>query len=115
MASSQAPAEFERSQRGDNLATWHDLLLERLPDYDAADRLDWIAEHPALASTRSDIVMFGTRVALLAGDDERARGLITAGLENLPGHTGFYHLAIEIGAVIPENAKKVMDMRRPTG
>lgn len=109
------PAEFGRSRRGDNLEAWHNLLLERLPDYDAADRLDRIAEVPALASTRSDIVMFRTRVALPAGDDERARELITAGLENLPGHIGFYQLAVEIGAAIPENAKKVVDMRRPVG
>lgn len=109
------PAESGRSQRGDNLAAWHDLLLERLPDYDAAYRLDRIAEHPALASTRSAIVMFRARVALLAGNDERARELITAGLENLPGHTGFYHFAAEIGAAIPERAKKVMNARRPAG
>lgn len=107
------PTEFERARRGDNLAAWHDLLLERLPDYDAADRLNRIAEHPALASNKSEIVAFRTRVLMLAGDDERARTLITAGLAELPGHAGFYQLAVDIGAEIPGNARRVMDGRRP--
>lgn len=42
------PDGYRRSRRTVNLSAWHGLLLERLPDYDAADRLDRLAAHPAL-------------------------------------------------------------------
>ncbi|WP_194899201.1 hypothetical protein [Catenulispora pinisilvae] len=109
--SSYDPTEFERSRRGDDLSVWHDLLLERLPDYDGTDRLIRIAEHPALASASSDIVAFQARVALLVGDSQRARALITAGLERLPGHAGFHLLAAAIGAEIPDTAQRVIRRR----
>ena len=105
------PTEYDRSRRGDDLSAWHDLLLERLPDYGGTDRLIRIAEHPALASARSGIITFQARVALLVGDGERARALITAGLEQLPGHTGFHRLAAEIGAEIPDTAQRVIGRR----
>ena len=105
------PAEYARSRRGDDLSAWHDLLLERLPDYGGTDRLIRIAEHPALASARSGIVTFQARVALLVGDSERARALVTAGLEQLPGHAGFHRLAAEIGAEVPATAQRVIGRR----
>lgn len=83
-------------------------MWERLPDYDAADRLVRIAEHRALASTRSAIVVFQARVAMLDGEVERAREIVTAGLGQLPGHVGFHRLAVEIGAEIPDNARRVL-------
>ncbi|MBS2532951.1 hypothetical protein KGQ20_09200 [Catenulispora sp. NF23] len=104
-------AAFVREQRGNDLAAWHELLLERLPDYDAADRLARIAEHPALASTRSKIVILKTRLALADGNVEQAHTLISAGLEKLPGHQGFYNLAVEIGAELPEAARRVFAER----
>ena len=39
---------FDRDQRAADLAEWHRLLLDRLPNYDAEDRLDRLAGHPAL-------------------------------------------------------------------
>ncbi|WP_194893632.1 hypothetical protein [Catenulispora pinisilvae] len=102
---------FDREERGNDLAAWHELLLERLPDYDAADRLARIAEHPALASTRSEIVVLKTRLAFADGDVEQAHTLINAGLRELPGHQGFFNLATEIGAELPEAARQVFAQR----
>lgn len=102
---------YVREERGNNLAAWHELLLERLPDYDAADRLARIAEHPALASTRSESVVLKTRLAYADGDVEQAHALISAGLEQLPGHQGFYDLATEIGAELPEVTRRVFAQR----
>jgi hypothetical protein len=110
-SSSYARVDYARARRGDDLTVWHSMLLERLPDYEAADRLVRIAEHPALASTRSDIVAFQAKVALLGGDTERARALIGAGLVELPGHQEFHRLAAEIGAELPENARRVIASR----
>lgn len=47
---------FEREDRADDLAEWHRLLVDRLPDYDADDRLDRLAGHPALGGPELAVV-----------------------------------------------------------
>jgi hypothetical protein len=98
-------AGYERSRRTGNLAEWHALLLERLPDYDAADRLAKLADHPALGG--AELKLLQARLASQDGDMERARALVSEGLSELPGHQELHAFAAQIGAPVPPRAMEV--------
>lgn len=52
---------LQLDQRTWDLAEWHDLLMDRLPDYDADDRLDRLARHPALGGP--ELTFFQAKLA----------------------------------------------------
>ena len=91
-----------RERRAAALALWHSLLLDRLIDSEAEDRLDRIVAHRALAGP--EVAYLDARLADRRGDRERARGLMEQCLEKLPGHTEFLEFAKEIGAKLPARA-----------
>lgn len=95
-------SRYERSRRTGDLAEWHAALLERLPDYDSADRLARLAEHPALGG--AELKLFQARLANLDGDLDRARALVGEGLSELPGHDELHAFAAQIGAPVPPRA-----------
>jgi hypothetical protein len=99
-----------RGRRTAHLAAWHELLLRRLPDYDAADRLDRLAAHRALGG--AELLLLRARWSRQTGALELARTLTTEGLEQLPGHAQLHALAAEIGADLPERARRVLAARR---
>jgi hypothetical protein len=102
--------DFERSQRTGDLAEWHGLLLDRLPDYDADDRLDKLARHPALGGP--ELKFFQAQLARQRGDLDRARELVHECLARLPGHRAFQEVAIEIDALLPERAREIIESDR---
>jgi hypothetical protein len=102
--------DFERDQRTADLAEWHGLLLDRLPDYDADDRLDTVAQHPALGGP--DLKFFRAQLARQRGDLDRARELVHDCLARLPGHRAFEKVAIEIDAPLPERAREIIESDR---
>lgn len=102
--------DFERGQRAGDLAEWHGLLLDRLPDYDADDRLDAIAQHPALGGP--ELTFFQARLSRQRGDLDRARELLHECLLKLPGHSAFQAVAIEIDAPLPERARQIIETNR---
>jgi hypothetical protein len=98
-------SDRDREDRARNLAEWHHLLLDRLFDSEAEDRLDKIAVHPALAGP--GVAYFGARLAHRRGDLARARGLVVKALERLPGRQEYLDFALEIGAELPTRAEAV--------
>ncbi len=99
------PAGYARSQRTRNLATWHQVLLEQLDDAEAGERLDRLVTHPALNGP--ELLYLRARLDWRRGKADSARGLIRDALDVLPGHGGFRAFAEEIGAELPERARRV--------
>jgi hypothetical protein len=105
--------DYQRSDRTRDLAEWHSLLLERLAGSEAEDRLDRLAEHPALGGPELTFVQ--ARLAQLRGDTDAARTLMEASLGRLPGHDGFADFAVQIGAELPAYTKdKLAERARQT-
>lgn len=92
-----------RQDRAKNLAEWHSMLLVRLTDGEAEDRLDRLAEHPALGGP--DHTFFRAQLARARNDLATARRLTTEALEKLPGHRDYLRFAGEIGAPRPARAE----------
>jgi hypothetical protein len=95
---------YERTRRAGDLAEWHVMLLERLADYDAADRLTRVAAHSALAGAES--LLFQARLAWRDGEADRARALVGEALTELPGHQELHTFAAEIGAPLTVRAQE---------
>jgi hypothetical protein len=103
--------DFDREQRTAALAEWHALLLDRLLDYEADDRLTRLTEHPALGGP--ELMYLQARLAQRRGAVSRARELVHQSLERLPGHQQFLDFATEIGAPLPSRAQEIAK-QRPT-
>jgi hypothetical protein len=100
----------DREERTTNLAEWHLLLLDRLGDSDADDRLDRLASHPALSGP--EFTFLQARLAHQRGDVNIARDLVHQSLQTLPGHTDFLDFATAIGAPLPPRAQQALRNRR---
>ncbi len=105
------PTGWDREQRTAALAEWHLLLLDRLVDSEAEDRLDRLARHPALGGP--ELAFLQARLAHQRGDVSSARSLVQEGLQKLPGHQGFLDFATDIGAPLPPRAQQVVKERSP--
>jgi hypothetical protein len=105
-----ATRDFERDQRTADLAEWHGLLLERLPDYDADDRLDKLVRHQALGGP--ELTFLQAQLARQRGDLDRARRLVCECLARLPGHRDFQQFATETDAPLPARAREMIESRR---
>lgn len=103
------PTGRDRDQRTAALAEWHRLLLHRLIDSEAEDRLDRLARHPALGG--SELGFLQAQLAHQRGDVSTARSLVHASLQQLPGHQGFLDFATEIGAPLPPRAQQIIKQR----
>jgi hypothetical protein len=101
---------WAQEQRTAALAEWHLLLLGRLTDYEAEDRLDRLTEHPALGGP--ELTYLRARLAHQRGDVSRARELVRESLEKLPGHGHFLDFATEIGAPLPSRAQEIAKERQ---
>jgi hypothetical protein len=101
--------DYERRRRASDLAAWHRLLLDRLADGEAADRLDRLVDHPALGGP--EMVFLRARLAHQRGDLARARALVADGLKELPGHVELLEFAEEIGAELPPRAAQIVAER----
>jgi hypothetical protein len=99
----------DRDQRTAALAEWHRLLLDRLIDSEAEDRLDRLTRHPALGGP--ELGFLQAQLAHQRGDVNNARSLVHAGLQQLPGHQGFLDFATEIGAALPPRAQQIIKQR----
>jgi hypothetical protein len=99
----------QRSRRADDLAAWHEQLLDRLADPDDQPLLDRLAVHAALDGPALTFVQ--ARLAHRRGDDDQARTLVASCLERLPGHLGFHAFARDIGAPVPARARDWAERR----
>jgi hypothetical protein len=101
----------ERDRRTAALAEWHHLLLDRLADSEAEDRLDRLTRHPALGGP--ELGFLQAQLAYQRGDVNTARSLVHACLQRLPGHQGFLDFAAEIDAPLPPRAQQIIEERAP--
>ena len=97
----------DNQHRTANLAEWHLLLIDRLFDSEAEDRIDRLARHPALGGP--ELTFLQAQLAHRRGDVTSARALMHKGLERLPGHRDFLEFASTIGAPLPPAAQQVKD------
>jgi hypothetical protein len=107
------PSNRDREQRTAALAKWHLLLLDRLMDTDAEDRLDRLTSHGALSGP--ELGFLQARLAHQRGDLRTARSLVRESLQRLPGHRDFLTFAIEIGASLPPAARQIATERQIVG
>ena len=105
------PSGWNRDQRTAALAEWHLLLLDKLADSEAEDRLDRLARHPALGGP--ELGFLQAQLAHRRGDVDGARSVVTNSLQKLPGHRDFLAFATEIGAPLPPIARKIVNERSP--
>jgi hypothetical protein len=103
------PTGRDRDQRTAALAEWHRLLLDRLIDSEAEDRLDRLTRHAALGGP--ELGFLQAQLAHQRGDVSNARSLVHAGLQQLPGHQDFLEFATEIGAPLPPRAQQIVKER----
>jgi hypothetical protein len=101
---------WDREQRTAALAEWHLLLLDRLTDYEADEKLARLAEHPALGGP--EVTYLRARLAHRRGEVGRARDLVCESLQKLPGHQGFLDFAAQIGAPLPPRAQEIAERRQ---
>ncbi len=85
-----------RKERTEALAEWNNLLLDRLADLDADDRIDRLTCHPALGGP--ELQYLQSRLAHRRGDLGRARDLMKRCLRARPGHPDFLQFATEVNA-----------------
>jgi hypothetical protein len=97
--------DYGREVRTEALAEWHSQVVERLVDGEAADRLDRLTTHPALAGP--ELTFLQAQLARRRGEFGRARDLTHKCLTHLPGHSGFLGFAAEIAAPLPPQAGRV--------
>jgi hypothetical protein len=103
------PTGRDRERRTADLAEWNRLLLDRLIDSEAEDRLDRLARHPALGGP--ELGFLQAQLAHQRGDVSSARSLVQAALQQLPGHQDFLDFATKIGAPLPPRARQIVEER----
>ena len=81
--------------RAKNLAAWHDELLTWLRDGESEDRLERIAQHPALAGPETEF--FQAKLCWGQGQAGRTHELMAKCLKRYPGAPAFIAFAKEIG------------------
>jgi len=101
--------DYAREQRTGARARWHLMLLDKLADSEAEDRLDRLVDHPALGGP--ELVFLRARLAHQRGDLTNARDLVHEGLQRLPGHQEFLDFATAIDAPMPPHARQIAEER----
>jgi hypothetical protein len=96
---------YRRKERADDLAEWHEMLLERFAGTPEDELLDRLVASPALAGP--ELIFLRAEIAERRGDVPQAAALVTKCLEELPGHQGYLDFAVEVGAELPPLARKI--------
>ena len=98
-----------RRQRTDDLATWHEMLLDRFAGTPEDDLLDRLVVSPALAGP--ELSFLRAQIAGRRGDVPQAAALITECLKELPGRQDYQDFAVETGAELPPRAREIVAER----
>jgi len=100
---------YRRHQRTENLAIWHEMLLDRFTGTPEDNLLDRLAVSPALAGP--ELTFLRARIAERRGDVTQAAALVTESLTELPGHPAYLEFAVEVGAELPPRARELLSER----
>ncbi|HET9080858.1 MAG TPA: hypothetical protein VFO01_10150 [Trebonia sp.] len=94
---------YRPEQRTDDLAAWHEMLLDRFAGTPEDELLDQLVASHGLGGP--ELTFLQAKLAERRGDRAQAAALVTRCLEKLPGHTGFLDLALKVGADLPPRAR----------
>jgi hypothetical protein len=101
---------FERRERTDDLAEWHEMLVERFAGTPEDYLLDRLVASPALDGP--GLTFLRAQIAEQRGDIAQAAALVTNCLKELPGSQQFQDFAVEVGAELPPRARELLVSRR---
>ncbi len=96
---------FRRKERTDDLAVWHEMLLDRFAGTPEDELLDRLAASPALAGP--GLIFLRARIAERRGDVSQAAALVAKCLKEMPGHQAYLDFAVEVGAELPARAREI--------
>jgi hypothetical protein len=94
-----------RKERADDLAAWHEMLLDRFAGSPEDELLDRLVASPALAGP--ELIFLRARIAERRGDVSQAAALVTQCLKKLPGRQAYLDFAVEVGAELPSRAREI--------
>jgi len=100
---------YRRKQRANDLAAWHEMLLDRFAGTPEDELLDRLVASPALAGP--ELTFLRARIAERRGDVSQAAALVTKCLRELPGRQAYLDFAVEVGAELPSRAREMLDSR----
>ena len=103
---------YRRKERADDLAAWHEMLLDRFAGTPEDELLDRLAASPALAGP--ELTFLRARLAERRGDVSRAAALVTKCLKEMPGRQAYLDFAVKAGAELPSRAREVSAERTGT-
>jgi hypothetical protein len=98
-----------RRERTDDLAAWHEMLLDRFAGTPEDPLLDRLAASPALAGP--ELSFLRAQIAERRGDVAQAAMLVTESLKELPGSREYQDFAVEVGAKLPPRAREMVAER----
>ena len=96
---------YRRKERADDLAAWHEMLLDRFAGTPEDELLDRLVASPAFAGTEP--IFLRARIAERRGDVSQAATLVTKCLTEMPGRQAYLDFAVEVGAELPSPAREM--------
>ena len=96
---------YRRKARTDDLATWHEMLLDRFAGAPEDELLDRLVASPALAGP--ELNFLHARIAERRGDVSQAATLVTKCLKEMPGRQAYLDFAVEVGAELPSRGREI--------
>jgi hypothetical protein len=105
-------SSYRRKERAGDLATWHEMLLDRFAGTPEEELLDQLVASPALAGP--ELTFLRARLADRRGDVSQAATLVTKCLTEMPGRQAYLDLAANVGAELPSRAREMATERART-
>jgi hypothetical protein len=100
---------YRRKERANDLAAWHEMLLDRFAGTPEDELLDRLVASPALAGP--ELIFLRARIAERRGDVSQAAALVTKCLKEMPGRQAYLDFAVKVGAELPSRAREMPDSR----
>ena len=94
-----------REERADDLAAWHEMLLDRFAGTPEDELLDRLVASPAFAGPGP--IFLRARIAERRGDVSQAATLVTKCLKEMPGRQAYLDFAVEVGAELSSPAREI--------
>jgi hypothetical protein len=96
---------YRRKERADDLAAWHEMLLDRFAGTPEDELLDRLVASPALAGP--ELIFLRARIAERRSDVSQAATLVAKCLKEMPGRQAYLDFAVQVGAELPSRAREI--------